>query len=423
MPLPEAAEAKGARQLPVLGYVLKGWPRISETFIAGEIAQLEAEGLRIHILSMRHPRESFSHARYQGIRARADYLPTTLQGGLHRLLPALALCLWRAPRRTCAGLGLLVRRMRVSSRPLATLRHFLQGAYICARLLPGSGIGHLHAHFAHSPTSVALFAAALSGLPFSFTGHAKDVWTQNPRELGRKIGQAAFVVTCTGTNKVYLESLNQAGTRIHAVRHGIDLQHFAFRPRTEAPQPPYQLLTVARLTAKKGLPTVLQALAELRRQCDARLTLVGAGDDEAELRRLVVDLGLRDVVDFAGVQPHERVRQELARAHVFVLGSRITKNGDRDGIPNVLAEAMASGLPVVATAVSAIPELVEHGVSGLLVPPQDPQAMAQAVLRALTDLPWRQASTVAARARVEAIFDQQANTRQLADIFCRELGR
>lgn len=416
---------------PVLGMVLKGYPRISETFISNEILRLEALGLRIHIISMRQPREDFSHASIRNIRAGVDYLPENLLPELGRLLPPNFRTALRHPRGYLAAFRLALRRF-ARTRKSATLKHLLQAGFLVDRALPGRNIVHLHAHFAHSPTSVTLFAARITGLPFSFTGHAKDIYTSDPRQLREKIDLARFVVTCTEYNRRYL--LDLAGeshrcrredwkpTPVHRVYHGIDLRLFdgnGAEPRT--PQPPYRLMTVARIVPKKGLPTVYRALRQLRdRGVAFRHTLIGDGDDREAVLRLIHGLELGDVCRWAGTMPHEAVLEIYRQSDLFVLGCQVAPNGDRDGIPNVLVEAMAMGVPVVATTVSAIPELVSSEKTGLLVPPRDPGALADAMERLLTDEALRDRVIPAARERVRAGFDNRRLIRDLADIYRRE---
>lgn len=404
----------------VIGMILKGYPRISETFISNEILLLESLGFRIHIISMREPREDFTHGSVRRIRAKVSYLPSELATGLPRLLPPF-LTLWRArPREIRAALSLAWRRYRRTCR-LATFKHLLQGAYIVQKVLPGSGITHLHAHFAHSPASVAMFASLLGGLPFSFTAHAKDVWTQEPGQLAGKIDRAKFVVTCTHANHAYLAELSKERTPIYTVYHGIDLQFFAPNGRLPTARPPFRILTVARLTGKKGLSTVLRAIKLLRqRGLSFNYELIGEGEQRTELEALVRELGLEDVVSMPGVQAHETIREKLRQADAFVLGSRIQTNGDRDGIPNVLAESMAMGVPVVATSVSALPEIIEDGVTGLLVPPDDAQAMAAALERALTDQELRRRIIPTAQKSVRQCFDNLRLIQDLAAILRRE---
>lgn len=402
--------------------VLKGFPRISETFISNEILNLESLGFSIHIISMRHPRETFCHQSVEQIRARVDYLPSAIMENPGALLyHNLLLCLTH-PLRYWQGLKrALIRWGR--TRKSATVKHLLQAGYVVHRLLPGSGIVHFHAHFAHSPTSVAMFSSLLSGLPFSFFAHAKDIYTSDPRQLREKIGMAAFVVTCTRYNQRHLNALAPAGSSwISCVYHGINPGYFK-PPRTQGqPCEPYTLLTVARLTEKKGLRTVYQALAILKaRGIRFRHCLIGDGDQKPEILALIRDLDLVQETELLGTLPHDQVIHYYQEADLFVLGCRIAENGDRDGIPNVMAESMAMGLPVVATRVSGIPELLRHETTGLLVEPDNPQALAGAMERLLRDPELRKKVSVMARQTIEAVFDNRVLIQDLAAIYARNM--
>ncbi len=401
---------------PVLGMLLKGYPRISETFIANEIRLLEEAGLAIRILSMRPGREAITHPVVAAIRARVDYLPETFLKNAHRLLFRNLRLALRRPGRWAAGLHLALRRLARGGNP-ASLRHFLQAGWLVERVLPASGIAHLHAHFAHSPASVALYASVLAGLPFSFTAHAKDIYTTDPAQLREKIARARFVVTCTGYNAQHLGRVAAGlATPIHRLYHGIDTRFFdpGGALRFEA-RPPFRILTVARLIAKKGIPTILDGLARLKGEgLSFAYTLVGEGPERERVAGLVRKLGLEGVCRLAGTLAHEAVREEYRRADLFVLGSEIAADGDRDGIPNVLVEAMCMGVPVAATRVSAIPELVEDGKTGLLVPPGDAAGLARAMHRLLCDPGLRRQILPAARARVLAAFDNRRLAGDLA---------
>jgi glycosyltransferase involved in cell wall biosynthesis len=399
-----------------VGFVLKGYPRISETFISNEIRLLEQMGFPIHIFSMRKPREAFTHDSVREIKARVTYLPSTLLTSLPRfLLPNLRVLL-RSPGRYAKAFRLMCRRF-ARTRRSASIKHLLQAGYLVDRM-QGTGITHLHAHFAHSPTSVALFASILSGVPYSFTGHAKDIYTSNRAQLAEKIDLARFVVTCTGYNKRYLQELAPAGKPIHAVYHGIDLKLFSPSGRHVEARKPYSILTVARFVEKKGLPTILRALARLREQgIDFRYTLIGTGDDEAKIRAMIRDLDLEGVTELTGTLPHEQVVGHFHRADLFVLGCRVAATGDRDGVPNVLVESMAMGVPVIGTTISALPELITDGETGLLVEPDKPEALSRAMLRLLTDTDLRSRVIPAARSKVEQEFDNTVLIRELGEIY------
>ncbi|MFZ7125083.1 MAG: glycosyltransferase family 4 protein [Desulfobacterales bacterium] len=403
-----------------LGMILKGFPRISETFISNEIRLLERMGLAIRIFSMRKPRENFTHKNIADIRAPVHYLPENL---MSRRLPEVLrhnlLLAARRPERYALALRTAARRFR-RTRKSATWKHLLQAGLMVNRWLPGSGVRHLHAHFAHSPTSVAMFAAMLSGLPYSFTAHAKDIYTSDPRQLREKIAAARFVVTCTEYNRRYLAGIGTGiRTPVFRIYHGID--HHLFDPEsggTKIPSEPYRLLTIARLTPKKGIGTVLDALKIMKSQgIQYRHFLVGDGDDRDQVLRGISDRGLSDRVRWLGTQPHHVVLDLYRQADLFLIGCEVARNGDRDGIPNVLVESLAMGVPVVATDVSAIPELIDNGKTGVLVPPGDAGAMARASLRVLTDSGLRGRIIPEGRNRVMDLFDNKINTRELARVF------
>jgi glycosyltransferase involved in cell wall biosynthesis len=409
---------------PILGMILKGYPRISETFISNEIYLLEKLGFPIHLFSMRQPRENFTHASVTRIKADVDYLPETLLRPLPRLIYHNFLLALQKPAVYAKALKTAVQRF-LRTRKSATIKHLFQAGYLVHHLLPGRSITHLHAHFAHSPTSVAMFTSLLSGLPFSFTAHAKDIYTSDPRQLREKLALARFVITCTDYNRRYLSQLYDGGPdTISHVYHGIDTGLFSLHQETpQMPTKPYQILTVARLIAKKGLPTVYRALKELQaRGIPFEHILIGDGEDRQKVLALIKSLDLKTHTRWLGTQPHDVVLDHYRQAHLFVLGCEVAANGDRDGIPNVLLESMAMGVPVVATAISAIPELVETEKTGLLVRPGQPKPLAEAMIRLLTNTELRTRVISAARQRVMQDFDNKVLIKQLADIYKSEIN-
>jgi len=409
--------------VPVLGMILKGYPRISETFISNEILLLEKRGFAIHLFSMRQPREDFTHASVHKIRARVDYLPETLLKPLPRLLYHNLILAFRQPGIYAAALKTAWRRF-LRTHKLATIKHLLQAGYLAQRLLPASGVTHLHAHFAHSPTSVAMFTSQLTGLPFSFTAHAKDIYTSDPRQLREKIELSRFVVTCTEYNRRHLLKISDGHpTQIHRIYHGIDIDLFSGNfEQPPNPARPYRILTIARLTAKKGLPTVYKALKILADNgVSFEHTLIGDGEDRDSILELIKKLELTSVTRWLGTCPHHIVLDHYRKADVFVLGCEVAANGDRDGIPNVLIESMAMGVPVVATNISAIPELVQDGKTGLLAPAGRPDKLAQAVQRLLTDAQLRNRLIAAAREYVKQHFNNQILVNDLAEVYREQM--
>jgi glycosyltransferase involved in cell wall biosynthesis len=408
-----------------LGMILKGYPRISETFISNEILLLESLGFRIHIFSMRQPRERFCHNSVKRIKAKVDYLPETLLKPLPKFLYHNLQLAAKIPRLYSHAFRKALSRFRRTKKS-ATLKHLFQAGYLVNKYLPSSGVRHFHAHFAHSPTSVAMFASCLSGIPFSFTAHAKDIYTSDHRQLCEKISLAKFVLTCTDYNLKYLkqtalgEQLSPA-TPIHLIYHGIDMELFSANAdknrKLQKPIPPFQLMTVARMTSKKGLSTVYKALYILKKKGILfHHVLIGDGDERQKILSMIKAFGLETETEWLGTQPHETVLEQYRKADLFVLGSEVAENGDRDGIPNVFIESMAMGVPIVGTNVSAIPELINNEETGLLVPPGNPEEMANAILRLLEDDALRNRIIVGASEKVISCFNNRVLIQNLAGI-------
>jgi len=407
---------------PVLGMILKGYPRISESLISNEILLLERKGIPIHIFSMRHPRESFSHKSVQQINARVDYLPQSILEALPQLLFYNIVLAMKRPGAYLRAILVAFRRF-LRTHNSATIKHLLQAGYLVRKLLPESRVVHLHAHFAHSPSSVAMFASRLSGLEFSFTGHAKDIYTSNPLQLKEKMSKARFVVTCTEYNRRHLSMLaGNDNVPLYRMYHGIDLDLFSAGDSSRHPAAPYHFVTVARLVPKKGLPTVYRALQWMQRNgVDFQHTLIGDGDDRDKLLALIRDLGLSGSCKWVGTLAHEHVLDYYRRSDLFVLGCEQAANGDRDGIPNVFVESLAIGLPVVGTRLSAIPELIEDGKTGLLVQPGNDEEMARAMLRILTDTQLREQIIHSGRDRVRQAFNNRELIQDLFSVYRKEV--
>ncbi len=404
---------------PTLGYVLKGYPRISETFISNEILRLEQLGFHIVIFSMRKPRENYSHDSVKQIVADVHYLPTHLFRNIFQLLLPNIIHAVRFPRRYWRALILALSRYCRTFK-IATFKHLFQAGYMVEKFINREyKLDHLHGHFAHSPTSVTMFAAVLADLPFSFTAHAKDIYTSQQQQLREKIDRAEFVVTCTGYNDDYLKKIaTLTTTPIYRVYHGIDTSLFHSQGARIACSPPYNLLTVARITEKKGLPTLYQALARLRdKGIDFRHTLIGDGDDRDKILELINELNLSDRCSWLGAQTHKEVLNHFRKSDLFILSCQIAKNGDRDGIPNVLVESLAMGVPAISTDVSAIPELIRDNLTGKIITPENSKAMADAIENLLRDSVLRQTIMAAGKKQVKEHFDNTRLTAKLGDIF------
>jgi glycosyltransferase involved in cell wall biosynthesis len=380
-----------------IAVVVKGYPRLSETFIAQEILGLEARGLALLIVSLRHPTDPAVHELHARIRAPVLYLPEYLKDEPLRVLRDLARCLARPALWPLLGLWL----RDLARDPTANRGRRLGQALVLAAELPGD-VERLHVHYLHTPGSVGRYAARLLGLPLSFSAHAKDIWTIPDWEKREKLAAADWAVTCTRANLDHLRRL-APDADIELVHHGLDHDRFAPPPRTAAAGPPV-ILCVARAVEKKGLDLLLEALARLPADLAWRFEHVGGGAGLDPLRARAEALGIAGRVTWSGALPQHDVLAAYRRAALFCLPARIARDGDRDGLPNVLMEAMSQELPVVATRLSAIPEIVADGVTGLLVPPEDPAALARAIERLLRDPPLRRALGAAGAARVRRDF-------------------
>jgi glycosyltransferase involved in cell wall biosynthesis len=408
---------------PVIGIVVKRWPRLSETFVLNEILGLERAGLQLRIYALMDPHEPATQAVVNDVRAPVSYLRTGTRADLRILLMAqlAMLCIspWRYLRTFCYVL--MKRRHR------STFLHFFEAARLVA-LLREHGVSQTHAQFAHGPTSVAHFAYLLSDIPFSFTGHAKDIYLSAPDLLAVKIAAARFVATCTAHNAAYLRELVRPVDRakIQLVYHGVNTQRFCpalggkDREEDGVAVAPIRMIAVGRLVEKKGYSYLIRACALLlQRGCRYTLAIYGSGPQREELAALIDSLGLGDVVQLQGARTQEELITIYHEADLFVLAPRVLENGDRDGIPNVLMEAMSVGLPVVATNVSGIPELIEHDCSGLLVPPCDEVALADALERLLDPLHGRALRVrlgVGGRERVVRHFDASLHLRRMVEL-------
>jgi glycosyltransferase involved in cell wall biosynthesis len=401
-------------------FILKGYPRLSETFIAQEIRALETLGLDIRIASLRHPTDPAVHPVHREIRAPVVYLPEYLYQEPWRVLRSW----WRGRRRLgyAAARRAWLKDLRRDATP-NRVRHFGQ-ALVLVDELP-TGVSWLHAHFIHTPGSVARYASLLSGLPWSCSAHAKDIWTTPEWEKREKLAAAAWAVTCTMHGRDHLAALAPAADRVALVYHGLDFHRFdapestaAMRRRDGAdPADPVAILSVGRAVEKKGLDILVDALAALPKALAWRFTHIGGGPQLPALRRQAQRLGIADRIEWLGAQPQEVVLRHYRAADLFVLASRIAADGDRDGLPNVLLEAQSQRLAVIATRISAIPELVEHAATGVLVPPDDAPALSDALRQLIADPARRAGLAAAGFERVHRCFDLRTCVGALAARF------
>jgi glycosyltransferase involved in cell wall biosynthesis len=400
-----------------VAFVLKGYPRLSETFIAQEIAALERRGLEILIVSLRRPTDARMHPVHREIRAPLLYLPEYLLLEPLRVLRAW----WRVRKlESYKRIRSLWLRDLARDRTPNRMRRFGQALVLAAEL--PADVKRLHAHFLHTPASVARYCAGLLGLPWTGSAHAKDIWTTPEWEKREKLGSCEWLVTCTRANRDYLAALNPAAS-VELVYHGVDLATFkAGQAPARArdgrnPADPVVILSVARLVEKKGTDTLLRALARLPQGLHWRFVHVGGGPLKRRMERLADELNLSARIRWRGALTQEEVLAAYREADVFALASRIAADGDRDGLPNVLAEAQSQALACVATRVSAIAELVRDGQTGLLVDEEDVPALARALEALISHPARRRALGQAGQARVAESFALEANIDALARKF------
>jgi len=350
-----------------LAIVVKCWPRLSETFVAQELAALEAQGQRFQIWSLRHPANEKLHPLHQQVVAPVHYVPEYL----HQEVGRVTRC-WRACRRLSgyrdawkifiADLRRDFTRNRV--------RRFGQACVLAAEV-PDS-LKAVYAHFLHTPSSVARYAAIMRDIPWSYSAHAKDIWTAPDWELKEKLDSgpygASFGVTCTAIGAKHLRSLCDRDDRIDLVYHGLDLSRFPSPPERpdRGANSELRLLSVGRMVEKKGYDRLIAALALLPDTINWQFTHIGGGDLKSSLQEQARAAQVAEKINWLGEREQPEVVEAMRNADVFILPSRIAADGDRDGLPNVLMEAASQKLPIIATSVSAIPEFLQHNVHALL---------------------------------------------------------
>jgi colanic acid/amylovoran biosynthesis glycosyltransferase len=393
-----------------LGYVLKRFPRISETFVAAELIELERQGERVTVFAVSRPDEPFTHAFVQELKARVVYLP-------HRPLREpvrVGRALFRVLRSDPRG-WLWAAAVSLWPPRLAGWRRLLQ-ATVLRDEMAQAGVDHAHAHFASTAADLASLAWRMGGPTYSVTAHAKDIYHRQVRveRLRRKLSSAAFVATVSAANRDYLDSILIGRARLHVIPNAVDLRRLG-GPNGRHSEPGL-VLAVARLVEKKGLADLVVACARLgARGIGVRLEVVGEGPLRAALERTAGCSGAPVV--FRGALPQEEVLELYRGAAVVCLPCVVASNGDRDGLPTSVLEAMALGVPVVTTAVNGLRELVIDGQTGLVVPERDPPALADALERLLADGRLAERLAVGGRELVERRYSLERSVSTLRALF------
>lgn len=401
-----------------VGYVLKMYPRLSETFILNEILELERQGARVTVFSLRPAREGRFHRRLADVAAEVLYLPSRGPADLLSQIGAQRDGL-RGSRRTLGEL-FWEEIERDENPSIRGLGHALD----LAREAKARGVQHLHAHFATAAADAARAAGRLAGIPYSVTAHAKDIYldAHDPAQMRRRLGDAAFLVTVCEANREPVQRLAGEATPVYRIYNGLNLEEFPLR-RPPRARDVFRILAVGRLVTKKGFDVLIDSCSSLReRGLTFETRIVGDGDLGPELRAQIQGAHLSDVVKLVGPQPNEVVREEMEGADVFALPCRIAGDGNRDALPTVLLEAQALGLPFVSTPVTGIPEIAGGGDAGRLVPENSPEDLAAALAELAAQPAARESLSRAGRARAEELFDIQANVALLLARFRESAG-
>ena len=424
-----------------IAYVLKGYPRLTDTFITSEVYRMEQQGLRLRVFVIKPCTEPVPSDLLDKIAAKPVYMPDTtsmkksslfgwLSQNLRHFLPSLRRVVLKHPlgilRAAGAAFAQAVRaRKEFWSWPRKVYaKEFLQGVMLADMLEQAADVSHVHGHYCHGATTVTWFASIMTKLPFSFTAHAKDIYLPSLNPAGllrRKMDAARFVITCTDANRDYLENLGSK-TPVYCIYHGLNAEFCNImkdQPAVRATNGHFRVLGVGRLIPKKGFDILVLACGILHKKhvpFEAIIVAEG-GEHEEEIRRLIAANGLESSVLLPGPMSQSQLFEEYRKASAFCLPCRVLENGDRDGIPNVLMEAMAVGVPVVSTPISGIPELIHDGVNGLLVPSEDPGALAEAFLRLTRDKHLAADLSRNAQETIESRFNGDKFAARMASLF------
>jgi glycosyltransferase involved in cell wall biosynthesis len=365
---------KPSRKLRV-GYILKMFPRFSETFIMNEILELERQGVEVTILSILPPTEGRFHPRVSDIRAEVRYLPPhrysefwnslrNSNGYLRAHKKGYASALWHA----------------LECSKESALKYLIRAGTI-AEWNRGLNLDHFHSHFASSPTHVAMYASMMTGVPYSFIAHAKDIFLNDmDKKLFRQmVKNSSFAVTVSNSNRLYLRKMisNNEKNKIIRVYNGLDLKYFKNQGSERASN---HILSVGRLVEKKGFHILIEAMRILKeRNRNFVCEIIGEGDQRLSLENLISQYNLKRAVRLLGALPQDEVIQRMKRSTIFVLPSIIARDGNRDALPTVLLEALAIGIPAISTDVVGIPEILEKGKCGKIIKQDDPLVLADSI--------------------------------------------
>lgn len=401
-----------------MAYVLGQFPSVSETFILREMCALRGLGFDLTPISMNPPAE-LVHEAAQGFARRTLYRPRPISWLSAK---SLVSAFFRKPVGCMSSLRMVI---TYGLRDFTAVRELLSAhvaaCYVVANVPPGH-MRHVHAHFASYPATVGLLLAEILGVGFSMSCHARDIYTDETRLMSAKVAEAEFVTVCTeaGAERLQRKYTPLDSDKLKMIRHGLDFDEFKIGPHRDHKVP--LVLSVGRLVEKKGFPILLRAAAMLAADgLDFELAIIGDGPQREELEQLINGLGLQGRVHLSGYLTQKEIMAAYRYADLFVLTPIVAPDGDRDGLPNTIIEAMAAGIPVVATDVGAISELVVDEETGLLAESGNVQQIARCMERALVDQQLRETVSARGLQRVRREYDINRNVGQLGSLFAEVL--
>ena len=408
-------------------FVLKGYPRVSETFISQEIHLLESLGFKITIVSMKKARENMIQPINEMVKAKIQYLPESLSQNIFHVLLLNFKCFARYPW------GYLVNLFSSTFKSIkrfdrSHFKHFIHSAWVVAKMKiwEKKDYTYLHSHFAHSPTEITYYISKITKLPFSISAHAKDIYTIPKVDLLERIKAAEFITTCTEFNYQFLKNIDSdINNKVYKNYHGIFSDNFTPVKSFLIDKESLNFISVGRLVPKKGYFVIFKALESLKKQgYSFKYDIFGSGVLEQEMRTLAAKLNLEDQIKFHLTVTHPQMIEHIKlNPGIFLCGSVISADGDRDGIPNTVAEAMSMELPVIATKVSGIPEIIEDGVNGYLVESEDSEALANKIKELAANPTGAQKIGKAGRKKVQTMFESRNLITELSDLLEKSISK
>lgn len=402
-----------------IAYLAPELPALSATFVYNEILELEKKGTVVVPFSVHRPSGQIAEPSVQNLKQRVTYL---YERSIFNVLKSHFRLLKRFPKRYISVVWTLFQDMFTllingQARTAIGLGYRFLYAVPMADELLKHHCNHIHVHFAHIPTDIAMYAAGLSGIGFSVTSHANDLFERGWL-LSEKVSRSCFFGTISEFNKHFLIQNGADGNKIEVTRCGVDASQFSTR-QDHVVSEPVKVGLVGRLVEKKGVDILLKALAVLRQQGrNIRVLIAGSGPLSSDLKKQAFDLGLDEqAVVFLGSIPHKEVANFIENLDIFVLPCKQDSQGDMDGIPVVLMEAMLSGVPVISTRLSGIPELVINGETGLLVEPSDSDGLVSAINQMIDDTELRESMLVSSVEKVRSTFSLAENVDKLSQLF------